>query len=379
MICGQVPHRGDSMVRTLAMQMLDPIEPPSQVRPDLAIAPDLEAVVMHALAKRREQRYQTMGELLAALEAIMPPVVGQSVTGSPVYTLAALPPGADPGVVPALPARPLSSSEAARAEPRTPAPHAGEPPPPSSPTGRRIKDEPEFTADDRPVSFEHVFTDGGSPVRREADAASAARRPPGGLTDELTPIYHRRWPVLVLFALISGATAGAITLMVKSCREVADNPRIALAPVDAGAPVMPGDIDAEPDAADLVVLPEIDAGRTAHPLTPPARLDASVPETPNHRGTILVQVLTKPEGANLYDEDQHYRGPGGAQLEEPFGKRLVISCRQPGYKPGSVEVSFDGSATAVLCTLQRIKLCINNIKNPFDDCELAPGTPAHPP
>src|ERR1041384_4719 len=100
MICARVPHRGDSMVRTLAMQMLDPIDPPSKVRPDLQIAPELEAIVMHALAKKREQRYQTMGELLSALEAILPAPVGQSVTGSPVYTLAALPPGADPGVVP---------------------------------------------------------------------------------------------------------------------------------------------------------------------------------------------------------------------------------------------------------------------------------------
>src|SRR5512144_9410 len=59
MICGRVPHRGDSMVRTLAMQMLDPVEPPSKVRPDLAIPPELEAVIMNALAKKREQRFQT--------------------------------------------------------------------------------------------------------------------------------------------------------------------------------------------------------------------------------------------------------------------------------------------------------------------------------
>src|SRR4029078_1624167 len=77
MICGRVPHRGDSMVRTLAMQMLDPIEAPPKSRPDLVIAPELEPIVMHALVKKREQRYQTMGELLEALEAVMPPVVGQ--------------------------------------------------------------------------------------------------------------------------------------------------------------------------------------------------------------------------------------------------------------------------------------------------------------
>src|SRR5262249_23493361 len=133
MICGRVPHRGDSMVRTLAMQMLDPIEPPSRVRPDLQIAPELEAIVMHALAKKREQRYETMGELLTALDGILPPAVGQSVTGSPVYTLAPMP-GADSNVIPAVPAAPLASpgplpSSAAPGVPASPTPS-----PPSPPT-----------------------------------------------------------------------------------------------------------------------------------------------------------------------------------------------------------------------------------------------------
>jgi len=360
MLCGRVPHRGDSMVRTLAMQMLDPIEPPSKVRPDLAIAPELEAVVMHALVKKREQRYQTMGELLGALEAILPSPVAVSVTGSPVYTLAPLPPGADPGVVVSQPAMPLSSASAepSQASP-LPATHPGvEPARP--PAARRVKDEPEFTADDRPLSFQHVFT------------------------EELVPAPGRRWPLLLLFAMIGGGALGAVALVVKSRHAVIveasrDAGVVALVP-DAAITTPP--VDAAPDAGDVVVLPEIDAGRPYRPL-PPARRDAGVgppalPETPNHRGTIAVQVLTKPEGANLY-EGTHYRGPGGAQLEEPFGARLTITCRQQGYKSGTVEVKFDGSSDAVLCVLQRIKICINNIKNPFDDCELAPGTSNDPP
>jgi serine/threonine protein kinase len=368
MICGRVPHRGDSMVRTLAMQMLDPIEPPSKVRPDLAIAPELEAVVMHALVKKREQRYQTMGELLEALEAVLPPAVAQSVTGSPVYTLAPLPPGADPGVVPSLPAMPLASSEAGPAGslpgvgPAASAPGApprsasGREPARGATTARRVKDEPEFTADDRPLSFHHVFT------------------------DDLIPARGRRWPALLLLALISGGAASAVALVIRSHHiAVANRDR------DAGVVELPGDaaivhapVDAEPDAPDLIVLPEIDAGRVAR--IPPARdagtgSGARIPETPNHRGTILVQVLTKPEGANLYDDDHHYRGPGGAEVEEPFGTRRTFTCKQPGYKPGTIEVNFDGSTTAVLCVLLRIKICINGIKNPFDDCEVVPSPP----
>src|SRR6202042_2030951 len=59
MTCGRVPHKSNSLVRTIAMQMLDPITPLSQVHPDLAVAPALERVVMKALAKNRDERYAT--------------------------------------------------------------------------------------------------------------------------------------------------------------------------------------------------------------------------------------------------------------------------------------------------------------------------------
>ncbi|MEO7731744.1 MAG: serine/threonine-protein kinase, partial [Kofleriaceae bacterium] len=83
MLTGRVPHRGESTVRTLAMQMLDPIDPPRKARPDLDISTELEAVVMRALAKKREQRFQTMADLVAALDSLQTPV-GLSLTGSPV-------------------------------------------------------------------------------------------------------------------------------------------------------------------------------------------------------------------------------------------------------------------------------------------------------
>jgi serine/threonine protein kinase len=375
MLCGRVPHRGESMVRTLAMQMLDPIEPPSKVRPDLAIPPALEAVLMHALIKKRELRYQTMGELLDALDSILPPPIGQSVTGSPIYTLAALPPGADPHIVPSTPARPLQSSEAVAPAP-PPAPAGTFTPPraavaavdPSSsplPVTRRPRDEPEFTADDRPVSFDHVFT------------------------EEMVQIRRRRWPLLVLFAMIFGGATGAVALVLKSRSSVIDSvipdaEDIAIAdagqePADAEVVVV-----APPDAAEVIVpdVTPVDAGQVVAiqhdaarpgPVAPPGPHDAApVVVTPNRRGTVQVQVLTKPEGATLH-EGSLYRGPGGAQLEEPFGTQLTITCKQTGYKPGIVEVPFDGSTEAVLCVLKRIRVCIDDIKNPFDDCEEAPA------
>jgi serine/threonine-protein kinase len=401
MLCGRVPHRGDSMVRTLAMQMLDPIEPPSKVRPDLAIAPALEAVVMHALAKDRDQRYQTMAELLEALEAVLPPPVGQSVTGSPVYTLAALPPGADPNVVPALPAVPLLSSDpsAAVALPLAPAAASGDAAGPVLATQRRIKDEPEFTADDRPVSFQHVFEgersgDRTSPGPAHPRRARRASGDPGAARDLGDPPVHtRRWAVL-LFALIASGAAGAIALVIASRGADSERdrdtgataagstrqPAGSAVALDAALARTPDDAELERDASVAVVLPERDAGRPLRTVRRGAGAGSnSAAETPNHRGTIQIQVLTKPEGANLYDTEGHYRGPGGAQIEEAFGTRRLITCKQSGYRSGSVEITFDGSTSAVLCVLQRIKLCVSNLKNPFDDCELAPGAAPPPP
>ena len=355
MICGRVPHRGDSMVRTLAMQMLDPIEPPSKLRPDLAISPELEAVVMRALAKPREHRYAAMGELLDALDQVLPPMVGHSITGSPIYTLAALPPGADPGVVPAVPAMPLAAPPTA--PPRAPD-RAGEPGP-----GHRVKDEPQFTADDRPVSFEHVFT------------------------EELVQPRDQRWPRVLGLALVVGAAAGALGTVIQRRAAGGHRATSALAaPPDAGphdAPAAPPDAALVADAAEILVVAERDAPHRSHAPHPDDAVAAAVAvaaETPNHRGTIAVQVLTRPDGAKLYDDGGHYRGPGGAQLEEAYGTRITVRCRQAGYRPGSVEVRFDGATSAVLCVLERIKLCINNLKNPFDDCELAPeAAPGSPP
>ena len=358
MVCARVPHRGDSMVRTLAMQMLDPVEPPSKVRPDLGIPPELEAVIMTALAKKREQRYQTMGQLLEALEKVHT-IVGQSITGSPVYALAALPPGADPKLAPASPPPPPPTSRSS-----DPSVSRSNPP-----TNRRH--EPEFTSSEKPHTFEHMLTDGAEPARRRA------------------------WPLLVLFLLILGGAATVVVLMMKSKTSATEHPdaSVAIVPptvIDAAVAVAPPDAavvamvppdaeeavvtDAAIDASDDIVVVRTDAGMVRTRRDAGTTSTFVIPETPNRRGTIMIQVLTKPEGATLY-AGPTYRGPGGTQLEEPLGSHMEIRCHQQGYKDGKVQLVFDGKTEVVLCVLQRIKICINNIKNPFDDCEIDPTKP----
>ena len=97
------------------------------------------------------------------------------------------------------------------------------------------------------------------------------------------------------------------------------------------------------------------------------------PPLVDHR-RFQIEVITKPETATLY-EGTSYNGPSGTKVERPFGTHATIQCRQVGYKPGTVELSFDGKSDVALCVLQRIKICIDNVKNPFDDCQLDPSKP----
>ena len=381
MTCGRVPHRADSMVRTLAMQMLDPIEPPSRVRPDLHIPADLEEIILHSLAKKREHRYQTMGEFLAALEKVLT-LVGQSVTGSPIYALSPLPPGADTNIQASQAAAHLSPTRIAPglasvtptpvSTPRLSPSDAGVPSRSKTPTNRRLKNEPQFVTqgDSRPHTFEHVFTEMGLPAQRKS------------------------WPLILMGLLILGGAVTAIMLVMRSRNAVTETPRDAaviaivadaavpradaaqiVETTDAGGSADATAFTPPTDATDVVVVEEVDAGVRIRPRRDGGVVDDStLVVTPNGRGTIMVQVLTKPEGATLYVGNS-YRGPGGATIEEAFGAKLEVRCTQKGYKEGKVEINFNGKDEVVLCVLTRIKICIDNIKNVFDDCEIDPNKP----
>ena len=342
MLVGRVPHRGETLVRTLAMVMLEPVIPPSKVRPDLAISPELEELVMTALAKKREQRFQTMHELLIALERLQTPI-GLSVTGSPVYALGALsplPPGADGMPTDSLPIPipdPVSGEHVSPTRAPT-TPHV------------RARDEPAFVIR-QPRAFDPIL---------ESPATEPPRR--------------RRWPVALLLGGVVASAAAAIAVIVVS-RERAvtrEPPREPVAIADAAVTVPVHDATPPADTPDIVVV-EPDAAAVVA-VRPRHDAGDGTPVTPNGRGTILIQVLTRPEGAVL-KVNGIYRGPGGTSIEERLGAHLTVACSLTGYEPGRVDLVFDGKTEVALCVLKRIKRCIDGIKNPFDDCEQGSDTP----
>jgi serine/threonine-protein kinase len=66
LLTGRVPFPGDGFGEILVAHLTRTPDPPSAVNPD--VSPQLEAIVMHAIEKDRNRRFQSMDEFTAALE-----------------------------------------------------------------------------------------------------------------------------------------------------------------------------------------------------------------------------------------------------------------------------------------------------------------------
>jgi eukaryotic-like serine/threonine-protein kinase len=92
MLTGVMPFRGGNPLATLSKQVREQAVPPAQRRPELAIPPALDGLVMACLAKRAPQRPQSARELGAQLEALAtssprPSRLPRQVAASPTVDL----------------------------------------------------------------------------------------------------------------------------------------------------------------------------------------------------------------------------------------------------------------------------------------------------
>lgn len=70
MATGNVPFDADNLMGILTKHLYENPVPPHELPPPVDVAPALEAVIMKAIAKKPEQRYQSMAELSADLDAV---------------------------------------------------------------------------------------------------------------------------------------------------------------------------------------------------------------------------------------------------------------------------------------------------------------------
>jgi serine/threonine-protein kinase len=67
LITGQTPFVAESFMTMLTKHLMEDPVPPSVRRPDLVITPEMDALVLKALEKDRDKRWQSMAELLEAV------------------------------------------------------------------------------------------------------------------------------------------------------------------------------------------------------------------------------------------------------------------------------------------------------------------------
>ena len=69
MLTGELPFIADTFMATLSKHLFDQPTPPRQLKPDLHIRPAIEAVILKAMQKEPDARFQSAAELGAALAA----------------------------------------------------------------------------------------------------------------------------------------------------------------------------------------------------------------------------------------------------------------------------------------------------------------------
>jgi serine/threonine-protein kinase len=76
LVTGKPPFEADSFMAMLTKHMMEDPVSPSVRRPDLAITPEMDALVLKALEKDRDNRYQSMAEFLSAVSECQGPDEG---------------------------------------------------------------------------------------------------------------------------------------------------------------------------------------------------------------------------------------------------------------------------------------------------------------
>jgi serine/threonine-protein kinase len=389
MLTGRVPFTAPAPVDIILKHLHDAPVPPRQLRPDLQIAPELQRIVLRCMAKGREQRYQSMDELLVHLKAVrahltgisaphsVPPQTGPQPQAKPITPgmIAQTPPTPQPGL--RTPSQPMS---ALRSTPARGTPHATKPPPPP----------PEAMLDDDLAPLGRVV-----PGRSPRPSLAALSRLP--VIGRLLPrILARVGPAVGrLSSEVARVRSGIAQIASPIAAALKDRPQLRLAlppalivmagigtaayvlwapappapPLAAAVPVAPPEPAAPPATAVPVALAAavpVDpaaavpvAPTAAVPVAPPPPAPAPL-ETPApavaypaaFAGTTLVTVTSTPAGAEVRDAEDHFLGTTPFDLRVPSKKPLQLTLRHDGYRPASLSKAVKGERMSLSVTLK---------------------------
>jgi len=366
MLTGRVPFTAPAPVDIILKHLHDAPVPPRQLRADLQIAPELQRIVLRCMAKGREQRYQSMDELLVHLKAVrahltgisaphsVPPQTGPQPRAKPVTPgmIAQTPPTPQPGL--RTPSQPMS---ALRSTPARGTPHPTRPPPPP----------PEAMLDDELASLGPVVA--GRPQLRRLAALSRlpviGRLAPSILArveHALARLSSEAARIKSRFARIASAVAGALKDR-PQLRSALPPALIVMAGIGTAAYVLwapsPPAPPAPPVAAAVPVAPLAPDSppAAASPIAPPAPAPLETPAPAvaypaAFAGTTLVTVTSNPAGAEVRDAEDKFLGTTPFDLRVPTSKPLQLTLRHDGYRPASLSKAVEGERMSLSVTLK---------------------------
>jgi serine/threonine protein kinase len=100
MVTARLPFDGDTLYAVMMQHMEGNVRPPHELTPELGIPPSLSGVILKAIDKSRDQRFQNADEMIAALDAVareLPESEHVAVAGSGVSGAVAIPAAPTPG------------------------------------------------------------------------------------------------------------------------------------------------------------------------------------------------------------------------------------------------------------------------------------------
>jgi len=374
MACGVVPFQGEGLGDIVVQHLRDAPPQPRALNP--AIPPVLEAVILRALAKRAEERQQSMEELIAELDRLEVRAPSRPVRGAfRPPSAPGVPLGSQPGVAwqtlltPAPPAGPGPQPRAAAPSvPFVPTPPpqvatqswpgASYPPPGPSYPPPGPSYPPPGPSYPPPAT---VTTLGGA--AGQAVAGDAARTP-------------RKWKLPAIAAAAS--IAAVITVIaIKSGGDKTKDAEVAANPAPSEpAPSEPA-VSEPPASPSPAVTAEPVASDPPAPSPSPSAAAAPSPEpSPAAPVEIAITVRSDPPGAQLSLQGQSQPlgvTPYTHHATSAPGSTVAFVLRLANYKDALVEVDADrdGEATAKLEPLAKKKKRrgpnMNGTVDPFKD------------
>jgi serine/threonine-protein kinase len=136
MLTGDVPFHAETFMGVLTKHMFEAPQPPSQRAPQVYIPPGVEAVVLKALAKDRDQRFQSMKEMALALADAVGVDAAQAWAGESSGVMPIPQTSSSQAIQLPTGAQPATSAAGARPTSSQPATATSSSPPTTSPPSR---------------------------------------------------------------------------------------------------------------------------------------------------------------------------------------------------------------------------------------------------